>query len=187
MTDLHSVALGPETWDDFAALVEANGGVWGGCWCTWYHGKAEADAPVEARRATKKARVCAGRAHAALVYRGDACVGWAQFGPPAELPRLHNQRAYDAGAAAPPDWRITCFFTGKGHRKAGVGAAALAGALERIAELGGGTVEGYPEDIAGRKAQPAFLFNGALHMFERAGFARERRIGKHKWVVRREV
>jgi hypothetical protein len=23
----------PETWDDFAALVEANNGVWGGCWC----------------------------------------------------------------------------------------------------------------------------------------------------------
>ena len=25
--------LTPRTWDDFAALVEANNGVWGGCWC----------------------------------------------------------------------------------------------------------------------------------------------------------
>jgi hypothetical protein len=25
--------LTPETWDDFAALVEVNNGVWGGCWC----------------------------------------------------------------------------------------------------------------------------------------------------------
>jgi len=25
--------LSPDTWDDFARLVEANNGVWGGCWC----------------------------------------------------------------------------------------------------------------------------------------------------------
>ena len=29
--------LTPETWDDFAALVEANNGVWGGCWCMGFH------------------------------------------------------------------------------------------------------------------------------------------------------
>ena len=27
----------PETWDDFAALVEVNNGVWGGCWCMGFH------------------------------------------------------------------------------------------------------------------------------------------------------
>ena len=29
--------LTPETWSDFAALVEANNGVWGGCWCIGFH------------------------------------------------------------------------------------------------------------------------------------------------------
>lgn len=29
--------LAPETWDDFAALVEVNNGVWGGCWCMGFH------------------------------------------------------------------------------------------------------------------------------------------------------
>jgi len=29
--------LTPETWEDFAALVEANNGVWGGCWCVGFH------------------------------------------------------------------------------------------------------------------------------------------------------
>jgi hypothetical protein len=29
--------LTPETWDDFAALVEVNNGVWGGCWCMGFH------------------------------------------------------------------------------------------------------------------------------------------------------
>jgi hypothetical protein len=29
--------LSPDTWDDFARLVEANNGVWGGCWCMGFH------------------------------------------------------------------------------------------------------------------------------------------------------
>src|ERR1700744_466617 len=29
--------LSPDTWDDFVALVEANNGVWGGCWCMGFH------------------------------------------------------------------------------------------------------------------------------------------------------
>jgi len=32
-----SKPLMPETWADFAALVEANNGGWGGCWCTGFH------------------------------------------------------------------------------------------------------------------------------------------------------
>ncbi len=62
-------------------------------------------------------------------------------------------------------------------------SAALKGALEQIRQLGGGRVEGYPEDTAERKASPAFLFNGALSTFERHGFERSRLIGKHKWVA----
>ena len=29
--------LTPDTWADFAELVEANNGVWGGCWCIGFH------------------------------------------------------------------------------------------------------------------------------------------------------
>ena len=180
-------ALDAGTWPAFERVVDAHGGVWGGCWCMWYHGKVEAEAEPEAKRAAKACRVREGRAHAALVFEAGACVGWCQYGPPSELPRLHNQRAYEAGAGPPPDWRITCFFSAKGHRGAGVAAAALSGALAQIAAAGGGLVEGYPEDVSERKAAPAFLFNGALHMFEREGFVRQRKIGKHKWVVARRM
>ncbi len=181
-------ALDASTWTEFAELVEANNGVWGGCWCMWYHGKdACADDTPEARRAAKECRVRAGQAHAALVLDGTDCVGWCQFGPPEELPRIHNQRAYLATDPVLPDWRITCLFSGKGHRGAGVASAALAGAIAQIKALGGGRVEGYPENTEGRKASPAFLFNGALSTFERAGFKRARAIGKHKWVVTRTI
>lgn len=180
--------LDRSTWPAFARLVEANNGVWGGCWCMWYHGKREpkGDSPASRRKA-KECLVREGRAHASLVFLGTECVGWCQFGSPEELPRIHNERAYLADLEKLPDWRITCFFSGKGHRGDGVASAALAGAIEQIKRLGGGRIEGYPEDTGGRTATPAFLFNGALTTFERLGFKRSRRIGKHKWVVSRTV
>ena len=188
MAQYQTKPLNAETWPDFARLVEGNNGVWGGCWCMWYHGGGRsADDTPEARRAAKERLVRDGQAHAALVFQGLDCVGWCQFGSPRELPRIHNARAYMAPDPVLPDWRSTCFFSGKGHRRSGVASAALEGAVRQIADLGGGRVEGYPEDIEGRKATPAFLFNGALPMFERHGFARSRPIGKHKWVVTRTI
>ena len=72
---------------------------------------------VSARRAEKKACVERGEAHVALVYY-DACVGWAQYGGCEELPQIRSKRAHDAGQDRKlPDWRITCFFTDKAHRK----------------------------------------------------------------------
>ena len=81
---------------------------------------------------------------------------------------------------------MTCFFVDRAQRGRGVAAAALAGAVDLIAAAGGGVVEGYPEDVAGR-GTAAFLHSGTLAMFERAGFVRDRRIGKAKWVVHRAV
>jgi GNAT superfamily N-acetyltransferase len=160
--------------------------VWGGCWCMWYHCKDGGETPA-AKRKAKERLVRDGRAHASLVFDGEDCVGWCQFGSPKELQRIHNERAYLATNPTLPDWRITCFFSGKGYRGKGVADAALKGAIEQIRQRGGGRIEGYPEDIEGRKASPAFLFNGALSTFERHGFKRSRLIGKHKWVVTRTV
>lgn len=181
-------ALDERTWPDFARLVEANNGVWGGCWCMWYHGKdASADESPVRKRMAKECLVREGQAHASLVFDGADCLGWSQFGSPEELPRIHNQRAYFATDPTLPDWRITCFFSAKAHRGNGVASVALDGAIAEIKKLGGGHIEAYPEDVEGRKASSAFLFNGTLSMFERQGFKRSRKIGKHKWVVTRTV
>jgi hypothetical protein len=176
--------LTPETWPDFARLVEANNGIWGGCWCIGFHAPPD---PALSHRDAKEALVRQGRAHAALVYDGPDCLGWCQFGPTAELPRIKNARAYNAANPVLPDWRIACFFSGKGHRHKGVAATGLAGAVTDIARLGGGVVEGYPEDTEGRKVSGSFLWNGTLAMFEQQGFARDRKIGKDKWVVTRRL
>ena len=188
MSDFAVKALDESTWPDFAALVERSNGVWGGCWCMGFHpeGVGRHKSP-EQNRSEKEARVRAGHAHAALAFDGDRCVGWCQFGPTDELPRIKHKRAYLAGADTLPDWRITCFFVDKEHRRQGVSSAALGGALAELARLGGGTVESYPELIDGRKVSSSFLHNGALELFERHGFERIRRLGKRHWVVRATI
>ena len=191
MADYRTKPLDAGTWPDFAELVEANNGVWGGCWCMGFHPEGVGKHKTVAQnRAEKELRVVEDRAHAALVYDGGRCVGWCQFGVPDELPRIKNRKAYLDGLDGPddlPDWRITCFFIDKRHRRQGVAAAALAGALDEIARLGGGTVESYPEDVEDRSVSASFLHNGTLAMFEQQGFERTRRIGKSRWVVRKVV
>ena len=182
-------ALDEPTWRAFAELVERNNGVFGGCWCMGFHpeglGGAGGKAAAAVNRERKLDRVRAGAAHAALVFDGDDCVGWCQFGAPDELPRIKSRAAYEKSQTTVPDWRIACCFVGKGRRRQGVATAALAGAVDLIAGLGGGTVEGYPEDAGSVPA--GFLFNGALSTYEKLGFSKDRKIGKHRWVVTRLV
>ena len=179
-------ALDESTWDAFAALVEHNNGVFGGCWCIGFHADgADKSTTYELNRERKLERVKAGTTHAALVFDGPDCRGWCQFGAPAELPRIKSRAAYEMAKTAAPDWRIACNFVGKGHRRKGVATAGLAGALELIGGLGGGVVEGYPEDAGSVPA--GFLFNGALSTYEQLGFVRDRKIGKHRWVVKKSV
>ena len=188
MSVLTVKALDENTWPDFARLVEKHNGVWGGCWCMGFHEKGEDwNKSAALNRAEKECRVREGRAHAALVYDGSAAVGWCQFGPTEELPRIKHKREYLSGLSELPDWRITCFFVDRDHRHQGVALIALQGALKEIARLGGGTVESYPEDVAGRSVSASFLHNSTVSIFERLGFQRTRRLGKNHWVMKRVV
>ncbi len=176
--------LGPDTWDAFAGLAERHNGVWGGCWCTWFHtmhGEKTFDA--DANRALKQQLVSAGRAHAAVVFDGTEGIGWCQFGTPEELPNINHRKEYEASATRRPDYRITCFFVDKRYRRKGVAAVALHGALDIIASAGGGVVEAYPQDTAGEKKSASHLYSVTRSMFEQAGFAYERPKGKNHCVM----
>ncbi|MEJ8281704.1 GNAT family N-acetyltransferase [Pseudonocardia spirodelae] len=175
------------TWPAFARLAEANNGVWGGCWCVGFHVALGAGRTPEGNRAEKHDRVLRGTTHNVLVFDGEDCLGWCQFGTPAELPRVKSRRRYEQGLTALPDWRVTCFFTGRGLRRRGVAAAALAGALAEIARRGGGVVEGYPEETDDRSVAGSFLHTGPMAVFEDQGFTRTRPISPHRWVVTRVV
>ena len=65
-------ALNETTWDAFAALVEANNGVFGGCWCMGFHPEGCDRETAGVNRRRKLERVQEGTTHAALVFDGDA-------------------------------------------------------------------------------------------------------------------
>jgi len=184
-------ALGPDTWDAFAALAERHNGVWGGCWCLAFHPRDPAPdqalEPMERARCRKRQLVLTGRAHAALVMDGDVAVGWCQYGSPEELPRITHRSQVEALQERPPDYRITCFFVDRHHRRGGFAVTALRGALDLIARAGGGLVEAYPYDTAGERASSSFLWSGTRAMFEQAGFAYVAPKGKRHCIVRRTV
>jgi hypothetical protein len=109
--------LDRSTWEAFDRLVEANNGVYGGCWCMSFHATDDQHAEdPEPNRRRKFDRVCAGTTHAALVFQGEDCVGWCQFGSPDELPRIKSRNAYDKDLDELPDWRIACCFVEDGSR-----------------------------------------------------------------------
>ncbi len=182
-------ALTASTWDDFASLVEAHNGVWGGCWCMGFHpeGFGRAHEPGGNREA-KRDLVVAGTVRQILVYDDDVCVGWCQYGTPDELPNIKNRRKYDAGVEHLPTWRIGCIFTAAKRRGDGVARAAVRAALSAISEAGGGTVEAYPEQTVERRPQRgAYLHTGPEELYAGFGFVRDRQIAKWRWVMRTDV
>ena len=190
MRDYKVKALGSDTWDAFAQLAQRHNGVWNGCWCTWFHtlyAEKEKGRTSESNRALKEGLVSEGRAHAAVVFDGDVAVGWCQYGSPAELPNINHRKEYEAGLDRLPDYRLTCFFVDKKYRRQGVAAAALHGALDLIAQAGGGVVEAYPQDTDGQKVSASFLYNATRSLFEQAGFSYIRSKGKNHCVMRKVI
>jgi len=181
--------LTADTWPAFAALAEKHHGVWGGCWCCWFHAPVTVNREHSAEnRAFKQRLVTAGDAHAALVFDGDAAIGWCQYGTPDELPRIYHRKDYDSAPVAGAGYRITCFFVDRDHRRTGVADEALRGALDLIARAGGGLVEAFPQDTAGRRVSSSFLCGGTRTLFERVGFGVERPIGRSgHYVMTRHV
>lgn len=172
--------LSPKTWPDFVKLFTQGNG-WDFCACMHFqracalakseHLHSRAERGVRNRR-QKKALVQAGRAHGILVYAEGEPVGWCQYGPGDELPRIENSRKYRtlAPSASQKLWRITCFVAHKKFRKRGVATAALHAALNSIQKKGGGLVEAYPITRWLSRAFGNESTCGTISMFKKAGF-----------------
>ncbi len=173
--------LSKRTWPDFAKLFSQGNG-WDHCQCMHFHRfcalpkekwlRIRAERAIRNRR-QKKQLVGAGRSHGILVYTNDEPVGWCQYGPQEELPRIDTIRNYRAHAHVPAPqklWRITCFVVLKNHRKQGVATAALKAAIASIKKKGGGIVEAYPIATWQPRAFGNESTHGTASMFIRAGF-----------------
>lgn len=177
--------LSPQTWEAFADLAERHNGVWGGCWCTYFHAFPDPPERKElGNREFKHRLVEQGRAHAALVFDGDVAVAWAQYGTVEELRNIQHRKEWERTAVRQPDFRITCLFVDREYRRKGVAAVAVRGALGLIAAAGGGLVESYPHDLPpGKKTSASFLYNATRTMYAGLGFTYERPKGQGNCVM----
>ena len=97
-------------------------------------------------------------------------MAWAQFGTPEELPNIYHRKQYEEESEPAPDYRVTCMFVDRKHRRQGVSEIALRGALDLIGEAGGGVVEGYPHDTTDRR-RVSVLYDGTRALYEGVGLA----------------
>src|SRR5438309_10817289 len=88
--------LSNSTWPDFEKLAMMQGH----CWCMYYQrprpvrGKFSAAERGKMNKKAKEVLVQQGRSHATLVYHGKVPIGWCQYRPREELPRIDAGRNY---------------------------------------------------------------------------------------------
>ena len=173
--------LSTATWPDFVKLFSQGNG-WDHCQCMHFHRPCALPKsewlPTRSQRAARNRRqkrelLARNRAHGILVYTNGEPVGWCQFGPSDELPRIDNSRKYTERAPAKINrklWRITCFVVMKDFRKRGVASTALKAALASIKAKGGGLVEAYPISRWLPRAFGNESTHGTASMFVKQGF-----------------
>jgi GNAT superfamily N-acetyltransferase len=181
--EISSHLLSKSSWRDFERLFAANGGVWGGCWCMFFHTTGRFDAKAYSKNRDTKLRLTReGKAHGTIVFCGDDPVGWCQFGPKEELSRIDRKRGYKS--TSPDAWRITCLFIAPGHRRSGLASFAVVQSLKAMKEAGVRAVEAYPV-IGVRSA--TLLWSGTPGLFEKAGFTRAGPLGKGSSIYMRRL
>lgn len=137
-------------------------------------------------RREKRDLVEKGCAHGILVYAEGEPIGWCQYGPKEELPRIDNRPGYRKLAREEDGkglWRITCFVVDKRYRKLGVASTALRAALDAIKRKGGGMVEAYPITHWGAYTE----YFGTVSMFQKEGFETVAPFGKSNLLMRRTI
>ncbi|MDG6902505.1 MAG: GNAT family N-acetyltransferase [Nitrososphaerota archaeon] len=189
---LSAKELSRRTWPDFEKLFRKPG-EWGACWCVYYQREKPPPSAgmgvqerAERNRRDKEELVRGGMSHGIVVYSGKDPVGWCQYGPKEEAPRIDATRRYRSlspSYGGTKVWRISCFCVDRRHRKEGVAAYALNAALRSIERKGGGVVEAYPATNKGALA----TWFGTVSMFEREGFRVVAPFGKSNALMTRKV
>lgn len=163
------------------------------CWCQYFKmdsatWKAQDVAGFERALCEQvdEARRTGGAGPGVLAYRDDEPVGWAAVEPRAAYRRIVNRPPDGGDPEATDVWVVSCFVVRVGHRRQGVAAALLDGAVAHARANGARLIEAFPVD-ASSGASSAELFHGPLSVFEAAGFATVSRPSARRAVVRLEL
>lgn len=118
-----------------------------------------------------------------LGYENGEPVGWCSVAPREDYGSLNRSRVLK-----PVDdrsvWSIVCFFIHKDHRRQGVTAKLIEGAVQYAREHGARIVEAYPTKPRGKPLGPESSFMGIPRVFERAGFEKVSDPSEAKAIMR---
>lgn len=157
----------PERFEDFADVINPNRRD-NHCWCLSHRCTQAEITAAGATRADAMRTLTEREPQGVLTYRDGVPVGWCSIGPRAGITRLAASRLI-----RPLDdvdvWSIICTVVRSGHRRQGVTARLLEGAVAYARSHGAPGVEAYPVDPEGRM-DLTMAFVGTRTMFERAGF-----------------
>jgi GNAT superfamily N-acetyltransferase len=159
----------PDRFEDFADVINRNRRA-NHCWCLSHRLQAaEIERLGSGSREQAMRRLCE-RDHppGVVTYWDGEPVGWCNIGSRAEITRLARSRLIRPVDDLPV-WSIICVVVRPGHRRQGVTAPLLEGAVAYAESYGAPAVEAYPVDPSGRM-DLTMAFVGTRSMFERAGF-----------------
>ena len=167
--------LTPGRWDDFCAVMGANGG-YCGCWCMyWRAPRSDFEGPARKKlKSRMRAIVEKGPPPGIIAYRDGEPVGWAQVGPRLSTPNWNGARRLSApinadDAADPKIWAINCFVVPRAHRGSGVATALVDGAIDYAKRKRAKALDACPVEPKD-KANPVSIYHGVASIFARAGF-----------------
>jgi len=162
-----------ERFEDFADVINPRRRA-ESCWCLSHRLRQQeirelgGDGPDGRERAM---RALCEREHppGVVTYLDGVAVGWCNIGPRSEITRLvHSKLILPTDNL--PVWSIVCLVVRGGHRRKGVVAHLLEGAVAYAAASGAPAVEAHPVDPEGRM-DTTMAFVGTRAMFEKVGFS----------------
>ncbi|HXH20866.1 MAG TPA: GNAT family N-acetyltransferase [Dehalococcoidia bacterium] len=147
-------AVGPDSWDELAALLADAPG---GCWCMWPRLPLGTMSERTAGQNREDARriVRSGEPAGLLAYRDGKAIGWLALAPRSHFGRL--------SPAASSTWVIACVYLAPQARGAGVLTGLLAGAIAHARSAGATFLEAIPRGWRTDGGRPAMAsLRGAL-------------------------
>jgi GNAT superfamily N-acetyltransferase len=176
-------------WDDVRTVFGTRGDP-ATCWCQYFKVDAAAwkagDVAAFERALCDQvddARAQRSAGPGVLAYEADKPVGWAAIEQREAYHRiLNSHEPHDAGDV----WFVSCFVVRVGHRRKGVAAALLEGAVAHARANGARVIEAFPM-VAGPGVSSADLYHGPLSLFEAAGWETVVRPSERRAVVRLQL
>lgn len=180
-----SINIRPATWESFQQVMGENGGC-GGCWCMlWRLSRKQMDAQMgKQNKLAMKSVFGNSRSPGLVAFDGNNAIGWIQFAPRCEFPRLETSRILK-----PVDdnevWSVSCFLVHKTYRNQGLSLSLLSSACKHAEKHGARILEGYPVEPRKMPYPPVYAWVGFASVFRKAGFKEVARRSETRPIMRK--